>query len=344
MDTYLSNNKSPRSLVKGLSSFKHLTLSKTSKKGKAPEAGPPVGMSSDLSHLEGFLDAVGWTSDDFAREYNLAYKLMEKECGRFPREDRLSSHLGTRLMAMCAITWNHKSRNRSRDWPVVAAAVTVEMALVQHYREPLLTACFGAQALRSDLHSLFSDVTLPHAKLAKHDAVSGKKVLNTDRTWEFADGLSIQLGESEPRLYDLQIITEERDAAHPEFVKGKKDTILGMIQYLEKSKLLAASQPQAKSGSIETLAHHFITGLAEVGLQSIVVSVSSQYFQIMYKNQARLEHEKAAKLGSEESVADFDMDSVDIPSVPRRHHVVSDKYHPNVSTETADRCLFTDLA
>jgi hypothetical protein len=267
MDIYLTKNQPPRGLVKDLTTFKHIPssnkVSKTSKKGGKTAEEPVAIGSKEIPSLTEFLTEVNWSSDSFVKEYNATYDLMEMVAAQgasFTRDHRLSEHLGTRILSMNTIYWNANSRYRSRDWAVLAATVTVETATVGLYRKELLEACFGALDLRSALHALFSSVTAPH----KIKAIGTKKGMTEVRIWEFADNLPHSHITLESNVYDPQRLKEDWEAAHAGSIKGKKDIISGAIQYLEKIKYLNCSDP-AEPGSIETLAHHLITALAEVG-------------------------------------------------------------------------------
>ena len=337
MDIHLALRKPPpRGLIKDLSEFKPTPSSKKGKpsktskktdKANANDASQAESQSKEVSCFAEFLAAVDLSAEDFLEDYTYTYKFLEGlrttlKGPAFTREHRLSKRLGTRILAMCAIQLNLDSQNRPRDWPVAIAAVTLESALIGHYREHLLKQCIGAQALRSSLNALFSGITLP---FSSRDA--DKNVVSV-RTWEFADKIPVQDGVMGQKIYDLEELTNSWDGARAGHAQDKKDTILGVVQYLERQKYLACSDPNAKTGTVETIAHHHISALAEVCAALYVLSGLIDIPQIMYKNKA---------LRELEDDADFDMASVDIPSIPRRPHAASTDYLTEVSLRSLGR-------
>ncbi len=263
-------NPTPRGLLMNFDAFKSFKVpildkgrGKGKGKGKASDkqevSDVLAATDKDPADLGKFLSAVNWTKQRFQEEYNPLFGLLERTS--FTCEHRLLAHRSTCLVTMTGLQWNSKSQNRNRDWPLLATAIVVESALVESYRGGLIDMCPGARSLRKALYNLFFGLTARHTNM-----VEGKA--RTVSTWEFADGVSSKDSDSEwePEPYIMKDLMKQWQAAHAAFVKDRKDPILSFVQNLEKNKLLACSDPQAPSGTIETLAHHLITGLAEVSV------------------------------------------------------------------------------
>ncbi len=254
------SNPTARGLVNDLSTFKSFCTVAKKHKGKGKEKSSAADLPATTKEpppVKAFLSAVNWTAERFREEFQLTLALMEKI--QFDRDDRLSRHRGCRMVTMSGVPWNIQSRHRERDWSAIAVAVTVESALVEQYRGYLLKMCPGARGLRNDLHDVFFALT------AHHSVTDQEGQLRKVRKWEFADAISSNDSDSERNLYDLDHLMKQWRTAHAARAKDIKDPILTVIQNLEKNKLLACSAPDAPPGTIETLAHHLISGLSEVG-------------------------------------------------------------------------------
>ena len=277
MDIWHLNGMDWRGLVTDISAFKTIlpvsettAVPKVKKKGKAKnndtEDGAVVETTKEAAgrsgeHLKGFFEATKWTHVRFKEEYKLNFALMEKS--KVEREDRLSDRLGTCVGTMCGIPWNPLSHNRSRDWTLLALAVTVETALIEAYRTQLLLQSSGARALRTDLRTLFLAHTFLNHVPAPDGGVAGSVC-----EWEFADKISDTslltneiTGDS---THDFKNLMSRWEKASTAVTREKKDTIAAVVQYLEKNKLLQCSEGDNASGTIETLASEIITVLAEV--------------------------------------------------------------------------------
>ncbi|KAH8984063.1 hypothetical protein EDB86DRAFT_2833632 [Lactarius hatsudake] len=307
IDTYLMSCPTPRSMVTDLSSFKFVSSlgtdqikGKASKKQKDPDDPlPPV---RDSTVVAEFLAAVGWTSDRLTREFTKVNSALTALKEAFTRDQRLSSHVGTRLLTMSALPRNPDSQNKKRDYALIAAAIAVESALVDKYRTHLLTLCPGARDLRHALWSFFFSITMSHTTYLPS---ANKEV---SRVWEFPDGVPSDSAASGVRIRDITSLNARWLAAKESHTKEKKDPVQSVIQTLEKNRLLLCSDTTVPSGTVESLAHHLISGLAE----------------IMYKNKARIAH--ASKYPDSEDAPVFDMSSVLVPSVSRAPHDVTEHY------------------
>ncbi|KAH9025765.1 hypothetical protein EDB84DRAFT_1563963 [Lactarius hengduanensis] len=309
IDTYLLSCPTPRSMVTDLSAFKFvsslgpdLVKGKSAKKQKDPEDTPPPGRDTAVVVAE-FLAAVGWTSDQLTREFNKVNAALTASKEAFTREQRLSPHVGTRLLTMSALPRNPDSQNKKRDYALIAAAIAVESALVDNYRAHLLGQCPGARDLRGDLYSFFFSITMPHTQTYLPNAKKDVK-----RVWEFPDGLQSDSVTSGARARDVESINARWLAAKESYVKEKKDPVLSVVQNLEKNRLLLCSDTTVPSGTVKTLAHHLISGLSE----------------IMYKNKARIAH--ASTVPDADDGPLFDMSSVLVPSIPRAPHDITEHY------------------
>jgi hypothetical protein len=193
----------------------------------------------------------------------------------FKRPHRVSERTGERLLVMSGLSWNLDSHNKSRDYNNVVAAVTLETALVESYRVDLLTACPGAHALRKVMQEYLLTIASPYHKT---HPVSG--ALQSIEEWAFPDGIPLDVGTCGGRLYDAEELRKQMNelnlaSATTTGSKGKGNTVLKTIEYLEKNPLLWCSDPKAKYGSVETLAHHCISTLSHVS-QSFIIHMSPE--------------------------------------------------------------------
>jgi len=266
MDAYLMKTDSGRRLVTE-SVFKSFDV----KKKKVPSAANTGKSKAGSVNVESFGSAMGCSTEQLNSEFTDNLHLMETK--GFTRDDRLSDRLGTRLISVSGILWNRESQNRGRDWSTVAAAVTVETALVRHYRKTLIDDCSGALAIRSDIRSLFLTVVRP--RRVKVDGLMTSVV-----EYQFADNLPPHKDgdySSRKEVLDADCLMRDWDRAHATFVKGSHDSsIVAFIQSFENNALLACSGLNVPAGAIETIAHHHISALVEVtsGLRSFPVNIT----------------------------------------------------------------------
>ncbi|KAH8986177.1 hypothetical protein EDB86DRAFT_3082994 [Lactarius hatsudake] len=275
IDIYLMSCPTPQSMVTDLSAFKLVSSlgpdqikGKASKKKKDMEDPLPQAPVRDSPVVAEFLAAVGWTSDCLTREFTTVNAALTASKEAFTRDQRLSAHVGTRLLTMSALPCNPDSQNKKRDYALIAAAIAVESALVDKYRAHLLSHCPGARDLRGDLHSFFIPITLTDAAYS----LDGRK--DVKRVWEFPDGVHSDSAASVVRVCNIKSLHARWLAVKESYMKEKKDPIQSIIQTLEKNKLLLCSNSTVPSDTVETLAHHLISGLSK----------------IMYKNKARIAH------------------------------------------------------
>ncbi|KAI9430720.1 hypothetical protein H4582DRAFT_2063460 [Lactarius indigo] len=311
VDTYLMSCPMPRSMVTDLSAFKFASaLAPDNTKGKAPkhqrDPDDPLPPVRDATVVAEFLAAVGWTSDRLTREFTKVNAVLTATKDAFTRDQRLSPHVGTRLLTMSALPRNLDSQNKKCDYALITTAIAVESALVDKYRAHLLSICPGARDLRDDLHSFFFSITMPHAQYLP----DGKKEVT--RVWEFPDAVRSDSAASGVRVRDIKSLSARWLAAKESYLKEKKDPVQSIIQNLEKNRFLLCSDTTVPAGTVETLAHHLISGLAE----------------IMYKNKARIAH--ASNHPDADDAPLFDMSSVLVPSIPRAPHDVTEHYRDHL--------------
>jgi hypothetical protein len=225
----------------------------------AGPAAAAAGTQNDKAIVGKFLTRVNWTSDQFCAEYEANSLDMRNEV---TNEQRLSERLGARLISMSGIPWNRQSHHRTRDWPSMITAFTVESAFLKHYRTNLLQKCSRAQQLRKDIHALFTKFARP--KLVSTEA-EGQEEVTERRIWEFADHIPLS-DSGKIKVRDLNGLKADWKDAHTAFLKDKNDPAFKLIQSLESNPLLHCSNSGSPSGTVETLAHNLITGLAEVGI------------------------------------------------------------------------------
>jgi hypothetical protein len=336
-----------RSLVKDLAPFRHLVpdfeaLSPKSAKGKAKakaKAKPttttktkpattteaeiiitPKLPAKVVAAMKTFFDSVHWTHERFTKEWRLTYTAMLTGIGR---SDRLSERLGARILSLCCLHWNPDSVNKSRDYFNLSLVVTIEIALVGAYRELLVHNCFGARALRSDLQGFF----LAHTEKHTVDGTSGD-ILSVYK-WEFADkiGSTSELAsELAAHRYDPKTLSADWEA-HRLIINKKKDSVSSFIMACQKNKLFQCSDPSAPAGTIESSVLESLKHLAEVfrPFTSLPYLPHSFYpLQVMYKNQARIDHKASGKKGN------FNMGSVVIPTLEWRPHAESSAHRAHV--------------
>jgi len=288
-----------------------------------------------------FLTTVGWTAGKWVEEYGKNIMLMGQK--PYNAEVRISERLGQRILATSGLSWNEDSHNKSRDWANTATAITMETALIEFYRHVLLKNCPGARALRRELKAILETLASPFH--------TSNPTMPLIEEWDFADNIHVGEGgpdsESEVKLvkiYDVKLLMTDWKAAQSKSGKGRergrrkgkgkgkgkdtdtdKDPILAFIESTEGNKLLACLDPKACPGTIEKLAHFFITGLVTVRAvigETESHTISFQSPQIMYINQARIEHE----MDRNNRDNAFDASEVEIPEIPRKPYSVSELF------------------
>lgn len=87
------------------------------------------------------------------------------------------------MLVMSGLSWNIASKARDRDWAPTVAAITLETALVEFYREKMLKKCSGACRLREDIEGYFLSIGTVHHWL--HPS-TGEGIVEV--SWTFPDG------------------------------------------------------------------------------------------------------------------------------------------------------------
>lgn len=361
----MSKNKSYRSDMHRFHAFKSLPAlyHKGFAQDPSEQAGSDAINDADdepvSDSVEEFLTAVGWTARKWVEEYSKNIILMGQK--PYNAEVRIDERLGQRLLATSGLSWNEHSHNKSRDWANTATAITMETALIELYRHELLKNCPGAQALRRELKAFLETLAYPF-----HTSNPTAPLIEE---WDFAD--NIHVSEDGPGLevkpvktYNVkQLMTDwkaaqskprkERERVRRKG-KGKiedadtdKDPILAFVEATEGNKLLACSDPKACPGTIEKIAHFFITGLATVRAVTGEIeshTISFRLTQIMYINRARIEHD----LEMDGTNGAFDASEVDIPEISRKPHSVSEGFSKYVGifvthTPFDSPCVLTQI-
>lgn len=283
------------------------------------------------SPAELFLQALDLPVARFMREYRKNIQSM----GQFPYglEDRIAPNIGHRLLVMSGLTWNEDSQNRKRDWSNIAIAATLEMALIESYRADLL-ACPGASALRGSFKECFGEWAVQRLRT---NALSQRELINE---WSFADGIEVlesaSTSNGKAKAYDPDKVVEEMAVAHLAGLGLDLSEIIPFVRYAEKCKYLACSEPGVRNGTIETLAHYYISGLIQVPLygrcfQPAMPHRFTPSFQIICVNMAISTHKKLEGAGHGRRTAQFNKSLVKIPSIKRKPHAVSKAYYELVS-------------
>ena len=276
----------------------------------------------DLERLEvakAILSRLGCTDSQFTASYNQVISAMDKPI-HSDRELRTSGILSHRLVSMSALSWNTASRSRPRDWGLTATAFALEAAYIPQYRNKLLADCFGARAVRADLHKLFLSVTEPE--------MAGTKVVVE---WSFADNINLGETGNQASMTSTDTLLKRWTVAKQNFVDGRMHPAQKLIQDLEDHPLLQSTV----SGCVESAAAFHISGLAEVCPLSQSLSLLSFLLQIMSAKKAIHDHqvsktkndsEDGDESDDENDSEDFDMSTVSISDYPRKPHAVSPAY------------------
>jgi hypothetical protein len=265
---------------------------------------------------------LGWNFDKYALQWRKVYNLMSLHA--LSRSNRVAKNRGERILVMSGLTWNSNSRNKPRDFGHIASAIALESAFIEFYREDLLVSCSGARVFRKEAHQFFLSVALTHHK--QRDLGSPPEMVTE---WEFADGIPPDLVSSDAtEHYDPVALRKELDTAHATFTRTSRDPVRAFVIAIEKNKLLLAADPNAKKGSIESIAHHCISTLADVSLtrpRPMAMSLTGPSLQVMRFNLARVEYE------AENDGKPFMPTNLINPPLPRKPHVTSYEYRHLVS-------------
>jgi hypothetical protein len=82
----------------------------------------------------------------------------------------------------------------------------------------------------------------------------------------FADGFAaVDEGDSQTKHYDPITLKKDLDTAHETMTRNLHDPVRAFVEGLEKNKLLLCFDQSMGKNKIETLAHHCISALAQVG-------------------------------------------------------------------------------
>ena len=142
------------------------------------------GNKKEESSVEKFVKSLHWTDMKYFMEWKANMKIMEVTS--YDRAHRVSDRRGERFVVMSGLAWNKQSRAKERDWAPTVAAITLETALVENYRENLLRMSDGAYALRKELHDFFLSFTTIHYET--HPTTN--EIMRT-KTWDFPDGYGL---------------------------------------------------------------------------------------------------------------------------------------------------------
>lgn len=261
------------------------------------------------SRAEKFVKSLGWTNLHYFAEWKANMKVMELSTYD-DRKHRVSNRRGERFVVMSGLTWNKQSRSKERDWAATVAAITLETAIVEKYREKLLRMCNGAYELRKEMLEYFSSITIGHYET--HPS-TGEIIKN--RSWEFPDGYKLPVdvdasGDSGDKTgitgttgkaggtsttghtsmtgrYNPEAMRKELHKVNPIIVtsKRRKESVQSQIRNLTKNKYLWSSNSKASNGSLETLAYHCIVTLWRVSYNSICLLDRNAY---MFREVRRL--------------------------------------------------------
>ena len=236
-----------RDTVADLSIFRLITDSK-SKAAKKPDAEVPL--EPNVLLAEGLLADISTTRASFLSMYTKALAAMDKENRELHRQ---SDDLVVRLVSVSALLWNHRSKAKPRDWGLIAIAFALEAAYILTYRMNLLLECPGARLVRAALHKLLLPLAEAFVDPDSHTLITH---------WDFADGLGVPANSSDASVGSFNDLLARWKFARNRHALGEKDPAFDLIRTLERNKYLQSSV----DGSLESMAHHYITGLAEVRL------------------------------------------------------------------------------
>lgn len=210
---------------------------------------------------------MNWSFPTFLHNYKSNYDLMGLPS--FIRAHRMSTRRGERFLVMSGLTWNKASQAKARDWAPTVAAVTIETAMVETYRENMLKMCGGARQLREEMREYFLSIATAHfSGLLGTGSGSQKKT-----EWEFPDGYGLpSIVDTTGEKFDEFDIKKAVDEASAAESKKKKAMSSGnkSVEGLLKNKLLWASGQGVMSGTLETLAYRCIATLSQASRHSFI--------------------------------------------------------------------------
>jgi hypothetical protein len=228
---------------------------------KALSGATVADITNDMSVAEKAIRSIGWDPMKFVHEWGMNNRIMALDS--YKNSHRDSNRRGERMLTMSGLTWNKGSHAQDRDWWGIEAAITLETALVEHYRFDLLKSCSGIRALRNELKALFLSIVTPF-----HERNFLTGLTEVVVKWDFPDGMdSTTTGPSEPESYDAERHRKDVIMANPGGglqLGNKRRDVRFTVSNLEKNSLLWCSDPEVPAGTVETLAHDCIVVLARV--------------------------------------------------------------------------------
>lgn len=281
-----------------------------------------------ISEAMQFLKDVDLDLATFKAEFIANFSLFEKET--LTRGDRLHKSLSQRLFSLSGLGWNPKSQNRFRDWSNLVTVVVLETALVEKYRENLVTQCPSASFLRKMFHDFLLGYTAEQS--AGRDD-SGKKL--NKNVWEYPDNIPVPKDAPGPKWVAEDIANRYEVASVPELDRFKTDDIRPLILAIEKSKYVDSADPDDPPEAMETIVYHCLRTIAKACriFRWFCPHLSCLCSQVMYRNKVRLEHGHAV-LATHKSSADEEdvlgLSLVEVPYVIHRPHCKSEEYHKEV--------------
>ena len=248
-------------------------------KGKKKATGDEDGDDDDYSagdiatmhrvQVDQFLSGFKITPNMFIEEVEKTYaSVILHMPTSFTHHDRLSSHLGTRLLAVSGLSWNQLSRNKRRDHTNIAVAITLEGICLASYRSQLLGNSGGPNTMRDDLFQYFHLIARPHSVAFSGKGVQPRNYKPTMKAeWAFADFVSI-VDDSDGKIVDYGLdpieLKESLDNARIKRERLKKDVRTKFANAVLKNELLFCSDPSVPKGTLETSAYLHIVALLDV--------------------------------------------------------------------------------
>lgn len=288
MTLYINKNKTPRTTfdihVKSFENVvereekalkKNIPNIRAQKKGKKvahgnDEDGGAVDLGNRKSSADKILDALSVSPEKFHAMFRNAVSLMPK---KVERTTRLGPILYERLVVMAGIAWNQGSKNYTRDYKGVAIAAIMESFFIPLYRKDMLKSSRAARAFRSELHEYFQKHLQPFVGFGP-DPVRGRShnalTFRAVSEWAFCDDipLVIPLPQDAPEMdvpvYNPDLLHMELATTSKVVDKTVKNPLRSFVTSAEKNRFLAAFDPEANPGTLESAAHYYLTRIAEV--------------------------------------------------------------------------------
>ena len=234
--------------------------------------------------LKGFFSSFKFPEDAFFSYQKKIFALMS-----LPDLDhrvRMSSEMPDRILAMCGLSWNKQSSYKARDWSNVATAVLIESVFIGVYREDMLKALDGANAMRKDLRDYFLSIAMTYHWPASGPGGSQDEATVPMTLWMFAD--NIEPREVEVPSYRHVAMQKKLMASKRSTEKARKTLFTKTIGGLQNNKYLMCSDPGVPAGTLETSAHHLIAALAKVRRRSRPPLCLSQLLTCHFRRRPRL--------------------------------------------------------